>query len=218
VGPGAERGPGRAVRGPEARARAVSRDADAANFGADGSGGRRDPPRAARCPPVLVEPGPDVRGQPGPAGRRLGSSSTSQGRADPIRDAGLDRASDIRALRLRRSWPLLPQVPRRGSSPRVRPGRGAGAASFQGPSRQGEVPAGAIPSSRPESSRGQVESSHTGRGAAWLARLTGGQKVGGSNPPGPTSRTAGRNGSTGRGHVPESVRRLSCQSLLTAPT
>jgi hypothetical protein len=25
-----------------------------------------------------------------------------------------------------------------------------------------------------------------GRGAAWLARLTGGQEVGGSNPPGPT--------------------------------
>jgi hypothetical protein len=27
-----------------------------------------------------------------------------------------------------------------------------------------------------------------GRGAAWLARLTGGQEVGGSNPPGPTSK------------------------------
>jgi hypothetical protein len=33
-----------------------------------------------------------------------------------------------------------------------------------------------------------------GRGAAWLARLTGGQEVGGSNPPGPTDKTAGRSG------------------------
>jgi hypothetical protein len=30
-----------------------------------------------------------------------------------------------------------------------------------------------------------------GRGAAWLARLTGGQEVGGSNPPGPTSKEPG---------------------------
>src|SRR6478609_6370628 len=31
-----------------------------------------------------------------------------------------------------------------------------------------------------------------GRGAVWLARLTGGQKVGGSNPLGPTGRSAGQ--------------------------
>src|SRR5207244_7064394 len=31
-----------------------------------------------------------------------------------------------------------------------------------------------------------VESCATGRGAAWLARLTGGQEVAGSNPAGPT--------------------------------
>ena len=30
-----------------------------------------------------------------------------------------------------------------------------------------------------------------GRGAAWLARLTGGQEVGGSNPPGPTGKEPG---------------------------
>ena len=31
-----------------------------------------------------------------------------------------------------------------------------------------------------------------GRGAVWLARLTGGQEVGGSNPLGPTGKTAGQ--------------------------
>src|SRR6266542_3106520 len=34
----------------------------------------------------------------------------------------------------------------------------------------------------------------TGRGAAWLARLTGGQKVAGSNPAGPTAGEMPRGG------------------------
>src|SRR2546421_8999441 len=42
----------------------------------------------------------------------------------------------------------------------------------------------------------------TGRGAAWLARLTGGQKVGSSNLPGPTASFEARMAPSTRGFVP----------------
>src|SRR5207247_10013547 len=82
-------------------------------------------------------------------------------------------ASDLRERRRSpRAWPDVPAVPREPAPPRARPGGCPDPPALQGQ----EAPRG------PRA----VGCGSTGRGAAWLARLTGGQKVAGSNPAGPT--------------------------------
>ena len=101
----------------------------------------------------------------------------------PLRHADLDGPADVR--RVRRGEPPDPGYRRflenrfraRSSSTASRSGCGSGArraARDDGGLAGGDAPA---------------RFTRTGRGAAWLARLTGGQKVAGSNPAGPTDET-----------------------------
>ena len=58
--------------------------------------------------------------------------------------------------------------------------------------RRAVVGKGALRLAGREEGSGRFASPIPGRGAVWLARLTGGQEVGGSNPLGPTGEVAGQ--------------------------
>ena len=152
------------------------------NLGRPRARGGSHPEAAPRPPSAVVRARIDLTGEraaPGGAGRQPLAPIFGDA---PLRGAGGDPPPVVRLLRRRpRPRPRLPAVPREPVP------RGV-------PSRRGPDP-DAVPAAhpRPIAVSGGVARNHprlhfrvTGRGAAWLARLTGGQKVAGSNPAGPT--------------------------------
>ena len=136
-----------------------------------------------RLPPLLIDlhrrwsaRTPDGTGQSDHPASATGTPDAPCVGEPPLRGAGRDGSAHLRDLRgSARAGGHVPAVPGEPAPPGARPVGGPGPPPIQGAEGR----------RRPRA----VGCGSTGRGAAWLARLTGGQKVAGSNPAGPTDES-----------------------------